>query len=160
MLKRSSLVDCLKTERSVWFQSVNRASEIRTVWEWDNFGKRRNTNVWISDAYCIAHNWYLTMIILTGAQSISSTQAITLAEIIIESPLSMSWKNKNGFDSDSNFKIKIEQLLFWKEWWLRWQGRRPKTESSRVHFPAKTRKMVKYFGLFSVGCFGVYEIFL
>ena len=28
-------------------------SEIRTVWEWDIFGKRRSPNVRISDVYCI-----------------------------------------------------------------------------------------------------------
>ena len=33
---------------------INRLSEIQTVWEWDNFGMRWNTNVRISDVYC---NW-------------------------------------------------------------------------------------------------------
>ena len=32
----------------------NRTSEIRTVWDWDNFGKCQNPNVRISDTYCIA----------------------------------------------------------------------------------------------------------
>ena len=48
--KWSSSVDCPKTECWVWFQLVNRTSEIQTVWEWDNFG---NPNVQISDIYCI-----------------------------------------------------------------------------------------------------------
>ena len=34
-------------------ESINQTSEIQTVWEWDNFGKRRNPNVRISDVYCI-----------------------------------------------------------------------------------------------------------
>ena len=34
-------------------KSINWTSEIQTVWEWDNFGKRRNLNVRISDTYCI-----------------------------------------------------------------------------------------------------------
>ena len=33
-------------------ESINRTSEIRTVWEWDNFRKRQNPNVRISDTYC------------------------------------------------------------------------------------------------------------
>ena len=30
--------------------------EIRTDWEWDNFGKRRNPNVRISEVYCSANS--------------------------------------------------------------------------------------------------------
>ena len=43
--------------------SVGRVDQ-PTVWEWDNFGKRRNPNVRISDIYCICmyvcinHNFY------------------------------------------------------------------------------------------------------
>ena len=33
-------------------ETNNRTSEIRTVWEWDKFGKRRNPNVRISNVYC------------------------------------------------------------------------------------------------------------
>ena len=40
---------------SVWalYMVPNQTSEIWTVWEWDNFGKRQNPNVRISDVYCI-----------------------------------------------------------------------------------------------------------
>ena len=37
-------------------ESINRPSEIRTVWEWANFGKRRNLNVRIWDTYCMLEN--------------------------------------------------------------------------------------------------------
>ena len=38
---------------NVWLvELINRTSEIQAVWEWDNFGKHRNTNVRISDIYC------------------------------------------------------------------------------------------------------------
>ena len=40
-------------------------------------------------------------------------------------------------------------------WWLRWQGRRLRTEKTWVQFPAKAKQK-----LFSVGCFGAYEISL
>ena len=33
-------------------ESINQMFEIRTVWEWDNFGKRRNPSIRISDSYC------------------------------------------------------------------------------------------------------------
>ena len=49
-------MDHPKTEHSVWFQSVNRTFEIRTVWEWDNFGKCQNPNIRISDVYCMYLN--------------------------------------------------------------------------------------------------------
>ena len=35
-----------------WFR-FQTLSEIRTVWEWDNFGKRQNPNIRISDSSCI-----------------------------------------------------------------------------------------------------------
>ena len=41
----------------VWLvESINPTSEIRTVWEWDNFGKRRDPNVGISDIYCTVNS--------------------------------------------------------------------------------------------------------
>ena len=37
--------------RTKWFR-FQTLSEMRTVWKWDNFVKRQNPNVRISDTYC------------------------------------------------------------------------------------------------------------
>ena len=39
---------------NIWLvESINPTSEIKTFWKWDNFGKRQNPKVRISDVYCM-----------------------------------------------------------------------------------------------------------